>query len=163
MNRIGVGIVGASSGRGWARVASIPALRTLDASEIRDVSTSRRETDNAMAQRLGIGLAFDSHRDLISRPENDLVVVCVKVADHYPIVVIRPAFSGTADIFLTIRFRESPAQGFVHQVISASPNCRKQAISQRDEVSLRQEKFTLIYQVDSRSRYMTRILAPLSI
>jgi predicted dehydrogenase len=84
--RIGVGIVGASSTRGWAGVAHVPALRTLDAFELRGISTTRQETADETAGRLGIDLAFDDHRKLIDRREIDLVVVCVKVPDHYQIV-----------------------------------------------------------------------------
>jgi predicted dehydrogenase len=84
--KIGVGIVGASSTRGWAGVAHIPAIQALDAFEIRGVSTTRQETAQATASRLGIDLAYDNHQALVSRPEIDLVVVCVKVPDHYRVV-----------------------------------------------------------------------------
>ncbi|RWF47591.1 MULTISPECIES: Gfo/Idh/MocA family oxidoreductase [unclassified Mesorhizobium] len=85
MKKIGIGIVGASSRRGWVGVAHLPALRGLDAFEIRGVSTTRQETADATARALGAGLAFDNHRDLVSRPEIDLVVVGVKVTEHHEI------------------------------------------------------------------------------
>lgn len=84
--RIGVGIVGASADRGWARVAHIPALQALDAFEIRAVSTTRRDSARATAGALGIPLAFDHYQALIERPEIDLVVVAVKVPQHHDIV-----------------------------------------------------------------------------
>lgn len=84
--RIGVGIVGASAQRGWARVAHIPALRALKDFEIRAVSTTRMDSARATADALGIGLAFDNHADLVERPEIDLVVVAVKVPEHRAIV-----------------------------------------------------------------------------
>jgi predicted dehydrogenase len=81
-SRIGVGIVGASADRGWGGIAHVPALRALDAFQIRAVSTTRMES----ASRLGADLAFDTHQALVVRPEVDLVVVAVKVPDHKQIV-----------------------------------------------------------------------------
>ncbi|WP_261337792.1 Gfo/Idh/MocA family protein [Rhizobium leguminosarum] len=84
--RIGVGIVGASADRGWGGIAHVPALRALDAFQIRAVSTTRMESANATASRLGADLAFDTHQALVLRPEVDLVVVAVKVPEHKQIV-----------------------------------------------------------------------------
>ncbi|MEV4045732.1 putative dehydrogenase [Streptomyces sp. SAI-195] len=84
--QIGVGIIGASSDRGWGGVAHVPALQALDAFQIRAVSTTRMESANATARRLGADLAFDTHEALVVRPEVDLVVVAVKVPDHQQIV-----------------------------------------------------------------------------
>ncbi|WP_421612131.1 Gfo/Idh/MocA family protein [Agrobacterium tumefaciens] len=84
--RIGVGIIGASADRGWGGIAHVPALRALDAFQIRAVSTTRMESANATASRLGADLAFDTHQALVLRPEVDLVVVAVKVPDHKQIV-----------------------------------------------------------------------------
>jgi len=84
--KIGVGIVGASATRGWAGVAHIPALQSLDALEIRAVSTTRIESAKATADKLGIDLAFANHQALVARPEVDLVVVAVKVPEHHQIV-----------------------------------------------------------------------------
>ena len=80
--KIGVGIIGASADRGWARVAHLPALQSLGAYEIRAVSTTRRETAERSARELGIDLFFDNHRDLLARPEVDLAVVAVNVTFH---------------------------------------------------------------------------------
>ncbi|MGW6025310.1 Gfo/Idh/MocA family protein [Streptomyces sp. NPDC055099] len=84
--QIGVGIVGASSDRGWGGIAHVPALQALDAFQIRAVSTTRMESANATARRLGADLAFDTHKALVGRPEVDLVVVAVKVPEHEQIV-----------------------------------------------------------------------------
>lgn len=84
--RIGVGIVGASTQRGWARAAHIPALQALDAFEIRALSTTRMASARASAEVLGIDLAFDNHQALVTHPEIDLVVVAVKVPEHHAIV-----------------------------------------------------------------------------
>ncbi|MFD7025479.1 Gfo/Idh/MocA family protein [Promicromonospora sukumoe] len=84
--RIGVGLVGASADRGWGGIAHVPALQALDAFQIRAVSTTRMESANATARRLGADLAFDTHEALVVRPEVDLVVVAVKVPEHKQIV-----------------------------------------------------------------------------
>ncbi|MEV0891678.1 Gfo/Idh/MocA family oxidoreductase [Promicromonospora sp. NPDC050262] len=84
--RIGVGLIGASADRGWGGIAHVPALQALDAFQIRAVSTTRMESANATARRLGADLAFDTHEALVVRPEVDLVVVAVKVPDHKQIV-----------------------------------------------------------------------------
>jgi predicted dehydrogenase len=83
---IGVGIVGVSMERGWAKTAHIPALHALDEYEIRGVSARRQETADRSARELGLDLAFIDHRQLIERPEIDLVVITVKVPDHYAVV-----------------------------------------------------------------------------
>ncbi|WP_404977852.1 Gfo/Idh/MocA family oxidoreductase [Agrobacterium tumefaciens] len=67
-------------------MAHVPALRALDAFQIRAVSTTRMESANATAGRLGADLAFDTHQALVVRPEVDLVVVAVKVPDRKQIV-----------------------------------------------------------------------------
>jgi predicted dehydrogenase len=86
MKKIGVGIIGASPARGWAVWAHIPALRALPQYEIRAVSTSRRESAEA-AQRAFQVDAYDNPQDLIRHSGVDLVVVCVKVPNHYPLVL----------------------------------------------------------------------------
>ncbi|MEN4476296.1 Gfo/Idh/MocA family oxidoreductase [Mycolicibacterium cosmeticum] len=85
-SRIGVGIVGASADRGGGRLAHVPALLAANAFQIRAVSTTRMESANATASRLGADLAFDTHQALVLRPEVDLVVVAVKVPEHEQIV-----------------------------------------------------------------------------
>ncbi|WP_461296901.1 Gfo/Idh/MocA family protein [Streptomyces harbinensis] len=84
--RIGVGLIGASADRGWGGIAHVPALQALDAFQIRAVSTTRMESANATARRVGADLAFDTHEALVVRPEVDLVVVAVKVPEHKQIV-----------------------------------------------------------------------------
>jgi predicted dehydrogenase len=84
--KIGVGIIGASPGRGWAVDAHIPALLVLDDFEFVALSTSRRESADAAAKAFGVSLAFDNHLDLVNCPEVDLVAVTVKVPHHYELV-----------------------------------------------------------------------------
>jgi predicted dehydrogenase len=86
MNKIGVGIIGASPlGGGWAVKAHVPAIQVLPDYELHAVSTSRRESAEAAATAFGVA-AFDNHRDLIAFPGVDLVVVTVKVTEHHALV-----------------------------------------------------------------------------
>jgi predicted dehydrogenase len=82
MGRIGVGIIGGTTDRGWAAAAHYPALRELDDFSVVAVSTSRMESARKAAGDLGIDLAFDDHRALVARPEVDLAVISVKVPFH---------------------------------------------------------------------------------
>jgi predicted dehydrogenase len=86
-DRIRVGIVGASPGRGFASIAHIPALRALPGVEITAVCTTRQESADATAKHFGIPLAFADPTHLAQHPDVDLVTVCVKVPDHYPPVM----------------------------------------------------------------------------
>jgi predicted dehydrogenase len=83
---IRVGIVGVNAHRGWAAEAHIPALRALPAYEIVALSTTRQESADAAAAAFGIPLAFSDHRELVTHPDVDLVVVAVKVTHHREIV-----------------------------------------------------------------------------
>src|ERR1700731_1728261 len=81
--KIRVGIVGASSNRGFASIAHIPALQELPDFEISTVSTTRQDSADAAARHYGVPLAFCDAEKLAQHPDIDLVTVCVKVPDHY--------------------------------------------------------------------------------
>jgi predicted dehydrogenase len=83
---IGVGIIGVNADRGWAATAHIPALRALPNFEIRALSTSSRESADAVSRAFDVPLTFSDHNDLVNRPEVDLVVVTVKAPHHYELV-----------------------------------------------------------------------------
>src|ERR1700730_5793676 len=77
--RIRVGIIGASSERGWAAEAHIPALRSLaDDFEITALSTSRRESAAAAGRFFGVPAAFDNHDGLVNSDDVDVVAITVK-------------------------------------------------------------------------------------
>src|SRR5258706_7490363 len=81
--RIRVGIIGANPDRGWAAQAHIPALRSLaDDFEITALSTTRRESADAAGKLFGVQATFDNHRELVSSPDVDVVVITVKVPYH---------------------------------------------------------------------------------
>ena len=83
IDKLRVGIVGASASRGFASIAHIPALQALPQFEIVAVCTTRQETAEAAAQRYGARLAFADPVQMAVHPDVDMVTVSVKVPDHY--------------------------------------------------------------------------------
>src|SRR5688572_9415820 len=81
--KIRIGIVGASASRGFASIAHVPALRPLPQFELTAVCTTRQETAEAAARHYGAPLAFCDPEQLAQHPDIDLVIVSVKVPDHY--------------------------------------------------------------------------------
>ena len=86
-DKVRVGIVGASPGRGFASIAHIPALQALPGIELVAVCTTRQESAEAAARHFNIPLAFSDPAKLAQHPDVDLVTVCVKVPDHAPPVM----------------------------------------------------------------------------
>lgn len=86
MRPIGVGIIGASPDGGWAAATHVPALSALPEYDLRAVATSRAESAKRASAQWGVD-GFDSPLPLIEHPGVDLVVVAVKVPDHYSLVV----------------------------------------------------------------------------
>lgn len=82
---IGVGIIGASPGSGWAAATHVPALQSLPRYDLRAVATSRAESARRAAAEWDVD-AFDDPRKLITHPGVDLVVIAVKVPDHHDLV-----------------------------------------------------------------------------
>lgn len=86
-HKIRVGIVGLQSGRSWAAVAHVPALRSLsDEFEIVGVANSSLKSAKGAASQCGISHAFTDVAELVASPDIDLVVVTVKVPAHFDIV-----------------------------------------------------------------------------
>ncbi|HKC99221.1 MAG TPA: Gfo/Idh/MocA family oxidoreductase, partial [Methylomirabilota bacterium] len=89
-DKIRVGIVGATvtqGGSGWGQNAHVPALKALPGYELKAVCTSREETAKASAAAFGTEKAFHRFGDMVSHPEVDLIVVCVRVPGHRELVV----------------------------------------------------------------------------
>jgi len=87
VSKIGVGIIGLSARRGWALTAHLPALRSLSADyEVTALSATTPESARLAAETHGVKLAFSDPRELVERPEVDLVVVTVKVPAHRDLV-----------------------------------------------------------------------------
>lgn len=86
MTAIGVGIIGASPDGGWAAATHVPALAALSEYRLRAVATSRAESAKRASDQWGVD-SFDNPLPLIGHPGVDLVVVAVKVPDHYALIV----------------------------------------------------------------------------
>lgn len=86
MGKMGVGIIGGSSERGWASDAHVPALRQSADLELVALSTSRKQSADAASVAFQVALAFDHHDTLVNRPEVDVVTVAVKVPFHHELV-----------------------------------------------------------------------------
>ena len=85
-SRLGVGIIGVSPVWGWAATAHIPALRALPKYEIRALSAHTPETARAAGIAFDIAPVFADHRELVARPDIDVVAVTVKVPHHRELV-----------------------------------------------------------------------------
>ncbi|MFB7272890.1 Gfo/Idh/MocA family protein [Streptomyces sp. NPDC056244] len=84
MSPLGVGIIGANTS-GWASIAHVPAIAASPDFELRAVSTTRRSSAEAAAARYGVP-GYDNHRELLAHPGVDLVVVSVKVPEHFELI-----------------------------------------------------------------------------
>ena len=82
-NKIRVGMVGISPGRGFSSVAHMPALQALPDFEVVAVCTTRQQTAEAAARHYDVPFAFSDPVQLAQNQEVDLVTVCVKVPDHF--------------------------------------------------------------------------------
>lgn len=83
---VGVGIVGLSATRGWARTAHLPALRAIPGYEVRALTASSPESAHRSAVVHGIPRACASVEELVARDDVDLVVVTVRVPEHAELV-----------------------------------------------------------------------------
>lgn len=89
-NKLRVGIVGATvtqGGSGWGANAHVPALHALPDYELTAVCTAHADTAAASASAFGARLAFHDLDEMANHPDVDLVVVCVRVPIHYPLVM----------------------------------------------------------------------------
>ena len=85
-NKIRVGIIGVSPDRGWAAIAHIAALKALPEYEIKAISNRNEDKAIAAAKAFDIPLIFTGNSKLINSNEIDLVVITVKVPEHYKLV-----------------------------------------------------------------------------
>jgi len=85
--RIKVGILGVHPDKGWATLAHVPALRALSADyEIVAITSNSLENARRAAHQFDIPHALTSTDELVAHPEVDLVVVTVKVSNHFELV-----------------------------------------------------------------------------
>jgi predicted dehydrogenase len=86
VNKLGVGIIGASPNGGWGSMGHIPALQALPNFEVTAVSTTRQESANETSKRFGIPHAFTDPYELSIHPDVDIVTITVRVPEHDKLV-----------------------------------------------------------------------------
>lgn len=77
-----VGIIGASAGRGWAKISHVPAVQALAGLTLGTVVTSDQRSADAAARAFGAEKGYGDARDLFADPAIELVTIAVKVPDH---------------------------------------------------------------------------------
>ncbi len=87
MDRIRLGIVGASPERGWGKNTHIPAIEHLSEFELVAVCTSRQETAEKAASAYGARQAFWDYHDLVQSSDIDVVTIAVRVPWHREIAL----------------------------------------------------------------------------
>lgn len=81
-----VGLVGANPDRGWACDAHAPAIASITGLTISAVSARTMDIAARAAAAFG-GRAYDDSLALIYDPDVDIISVCVKVPEHFAIVM----------------------------------------------------------------------------
>ncbi len=84
---LGVGIIGASAGRGWAKDSHVPAVQKLVGLELAAVASGNQAKADAAAKAFGAKAGYGAGQDLIQDPAVDIVTVAVKVPDHRELVL----------------------------------------------------------------------------
>ena len=84
---LGVGVIGASAERGWAKVSHIPAVRALTGLELVAVASGSQTKADAAAKEFGATAGYADGRELINDPNVDIVAIAVKVPDHRDLVL----------------------------------------------------------------------------
>ena len=84
---LGVGIIGASAQRGWAKDSHVPAVRQLAGLELAAVASGNQAKADAAARTFGVRAGYGDANDLIRDSAVDIVTVAVKVPDHRKLVL----------------------------------------------------------------------------
>ena len=83
----GVGIIGASAGRGWAKIAHVPAVQGLANLELAAVASGSQSKADGAAKAFGAKRGYADGKDLVKDPAVDIVTIAVKVPDHRELVL----------------------------------------------------------------------------
>ncbi len=86
-SKLGVGIVGASADRGWAKISHVPAVCGLAGLELVAVASGSQSKAEAAAKAFGAKTGYADGKDLIKDPSVDIVTIAVKVPDHRELVL----------------------------------------------------------------------------
>ncbi len=83
----GVGIIGASAERGWAKDSHVPAVQGLHGLTLAAVAAGDGNKAQAAARAFGAPRGYADGFELIEDPAVDIVAVAVKVPDHRDLVL----------------------------------------------------------------------------
>jgi predicted dehydrogenase len=86
LDKLGVGIIGASTNGSWASMSHIPALKSLEFFEITAVGTSSMESAKKSAETYNIPNYFTDAFELAMHPDVDIVTIAVKVPNHFDLI-----------------------------------------------------------------------------
>ncbi len=84
---LGVGIIGASAERGWAKESHVPAVQKVARLKLAAVATGSQPSADAAAKAFGAEAGYGEAEALIQDPNVDIVTVAVKVPDHKTLVL----------------------------------------------------------------------------
>ena len=84
---LGVGIIGASAERGWAKDSHVPAVQGLAGLELVAVAAGDEKKAQTAAKAFGAKSGYASGLELIKDPAVDIVTIAVKVPDHRELVL----------------------------------------------------------------------------
>ena len=84
---LGVGIIGASAERGWAKDSHVPAVQGLDGLKLVAVAAGDEAKAKAAAKAFDAARGYASGLELIQDPAVEIVTVAVKVPDHSELVL----------------------------------------------------------------------------
>ncbi len=85
--KLGVGIIGASATRGWAKISHVPAVQGLAGLELVSVASGSQSKADEAAKAFGAKTGYADGEDLIKDPAVDVVTIAVKVPDHRELVL----------------------------------------------------------------------------
>jgi predicted dehydrogenase len=83
VDKIRLGLAGASVKGTWSARSHLPALRASADVELTAVCTTKADSADAARQAYGARLAFDDYHKMIASPEIDAVAIVVRVPSHY--------------------------------------------------------------------------------
>ena len=81
-----VGIIGASAGRGWAKISHVPAVQRLAGLELAAVATNDQQSADAASKAFGVPGYADATA-LFRDPAIDIIAVAVNVPAHRDLVL----------------------------------------------------------------------------
>ena len=84
---LGVGIIGASADRGWAKIAHIPAVQGIAGLNLVAVASGTQAKAEAAAKVFGARTGYAEGKALIQDKDVAIVTIAVKVPDHRELVL----------------------------------------------------------------------------